>query len=278
VPARRHHDHEQVEPPAPGGVLILGCGQVGAVAGDRLHRAGARVLGLRRRRAGPATAFPLCIGDAADAALHDALRRRYDDFATILITANPGFRGGGDNRVADAVLVAAARWPRARLVLCSSTAVYADAGGRFVDEDGALARDARACALLAIEAAAMRAGAVILRAGALGGLRRARRSRRQRAGGVLLVRGSSLRRLSWVHESDLAELLCRAAAGRLGDGIFNACAPLHPSIASFHRRWAVALGHRISVLGDERFQPDRLVRSSRAELADFPWRLDWSQL
>nr|MBA3686327.1 NAD-binding protein [Planctomycetota bacterium] len=135
-------------------ILILGCGSVGAQAGDLLVDCGAEVVGVRRTpdRA-VRTRFPIMAGDAADPSLYAAID---DEVEAVLLAANPGLRRGRDNRLVEAVRLASARWPRARLVYTGSTAVYADAAGGDADEAAAVAGDDPAVAgLLAIEQAVL---------------------------------------------------------------------------------------------------------------------------
>ncbi len=140
--------------------LIVGCGWVGRWLAPRRQATGARVLGTRRRpRPGDlpagveALAFDLEDGQGAP-----RLAAQCPAGADIYYLVPPGLRAG---RPADAVAASvhdlaralAARTPRAA-ILASSTAAWGDCGGARVDAGTpAAGADARARALLAIEAA-----------------------------------------------------------------------------------------------------------------------------
>lgn len=119
-------------------MLIAGCGDVGAALGVQLARAGHRVWGLRRRPAGlPGDITPL----AADLADPASLRNLPDGVDRVVYTAAAGGYDDGAYRRAyvDGVynlldaLVAAGRPPE-RFVFASSTSVYGQSGGEWVDE------------------------------------------------------------------------------------------------------------------------------------------------
>ncbi|MDA3959663.1 MAG: hypothetical protein PF961_02650 [Planctomycetota bacterium] len=243
-------------------VLIVGCGAVGVRAGDALHARGHAVIGLRRSDAQRRSPWPMLQGDGASQALHDHIARAWGRIDVVLITATPGLRSGTGGNHLDRVIARCARaWPHARMVYTGSTAVYADTGGAQFAEDAPLGRSPRARALLALEAAVLaRGNALVLRAGALAGRRRAMHSPRL-ASGTMRIRGSMRRSLSWVHEDDLAALAAAACTG-LGSGAINVTAPVWPSIASFHRRQAAELGLRISLHDDDSPVPERRIASA----------------
>lgn len=241
-------------------LLILGHGAVGRLVAARAVAAGWRVIGVRRSACQPQPGVVALRGDGADPELHRHVARAYGMPRSVLLAANPGLRGGGDNGLVAVARAAAAQWPQARRVAIGSTAVYADSGARTIDETGSLARGARARGLLAIEAACLRAGGLVLRAGALAGLRRARTSERLRHG-RMAIRGGSRRALSWVHEEDLAAVVWIALQGGLGTGVINLTASCWPSVASFHRRYAVELGWPLVIEDAPGTAPERRVAS-----------------
>jgi nucleoside-diphosphate-sugar epimerase len=117
-------------------VLVAGCGDLGTEVGLRFASAGHEVLGLRRRvELLPAPLVPLA-GD-----LGGALPPLPDDVDVVVLSAAAGHRSedayrrvylDGSQRVLEALDDAGAT-PR-RVVFVSSTAVYGDAGGGWVDE------------------------------------------------------------------------------------------------------------------------------------------------
>lgn len=119
-------------------ILIAGCGDVGCRLGRRLVAAGFRVWGLRRNPAVlPAGFEPV----AADLTRADTLRELPSDLDAVVYTAAADGRSddayrrtyveGVENLLA--VLEAQASPPR-RLVFTSSTGVYGQSGGEWVDE------------------------------------------------------------------------------------------------------------------------------------------------
>ena len=126
-------------------VAILGCGFVGLALGESLAAAGHRAIGVRRSEAG--------LRDVREAGL-DAVRAdvtdpdslaAVPDVDAVVFTASTG---GGDADAARRVYVdglastidafASRDDPPGRLVYTSSTGVYGDHGGDWVDEDAEL--------------------------------------------------------------------------------------------------------------------------------------------
>jgi len=256
-------------------LLVVGLGSVGRLAAELARAHGWRVLGLRRGD-GPVPSGVVGLrGDGSDDEVHRAIRRRYDRVDAVLLSANPGLRGAGPGN--DLARVAAAllrHWPQARLVYTGSSGVYADSGGRLVDEGGVLAATPRARGLLAIERAVLaHPRALVLRAGALAGIERARRSQRLR-GGSMRIRGPMTRPLSWIHETDLCEIAVDHLIGpRPVVGVRNATAPWWPSVAGFHRRSAAELGIPLRLDDDDRPAPERRVEAPAYR--DRPMRAWW---
>ena len=118
-------------------VLMAGCGDLGTEAGLRFVAAGHQVVGWRRSPeklpaaiegaaadlssgelpAIPADTTAVVVAIAADSSTEDAYRAAYVD---------------GLSNVLDAVLGSSA--PVRRVLFVSSTAVYGDAGGEWIDE------------------------------------------------------------------------------------------------------------------------------------------------
>jgi nucleoside-diphosphate-sugar epimerase len=190
-------------------VLIAGCGYVGSEAGARLVRRGHRVWGLRRSTApmpegvepiqadllGPDLASRL---PEVDAVVHavSSDSRDPEAYETAYVTA------------LEKLLLALPTRPR-RLLYVSSTAVYGDAGGDWVDETTPPdPPDFRGHILLRGEALA-RAGAqegVVVRLGGIYGPGRTRLIERVRAGEARCPGGGPL----WsnrIHRDDAAEML-----------------------------------------------------------------------
>jgi nucleoside-diphosphate-sugar epimerase len=245
-------------------VVILGCGAVGAAAAELLAARGHAVIGVRRT---PAPG--LVAGDAADPALWRGLPRP----DAVLLTATPGLRRGRDNRLAAAAALIPAG---CRVVYSGTTAVYGEAAGAAVDEDGALAADAGP--LLAVEAAVLAHGdALVLRCPALTGPGRTRIAERARAalaaGTPLLVPGDPDRPFSVLHDADLAWQLAAAVDGPLAAvrGVLNAA---HPRTGTLREHYAAQAGVAVAIAGDGSGRPSRAIDAGRlhALLPGYAWQ------
>jgi nucleoside-diphosphate-sugar epimerase len=123
-------------------VVILGCGYVGLELGRQLTERGHRAVGVRRSEEGLAAVkdagFEAVRGDVTDADSLSAV----PDVDAVVFTASSG---GGDADAAREVYVEGLRTaidhfggreePPDRLVYTSSTGVYGDHGGDWVDEE-----------------------------------------------------------------------------------------------------------------------------------------------
>lgn len=118
-------------------VLLAGCGDVGVRTGLRLAAQGRKVYGLRRSAGAlPPPLLPLA-GDLTDAA---SLAGLPDDIGDVVFLPAPGQRDEAAYRglFLDGLrhLVEALRGRRlCRLLFVSSSAVYGEHGGAWVDED-----------------------------------------------------------------------------------------------------------------------------------------------
>ena len=119
-----------------GGVLIGGCGDVGTALGVRLARAGLAVWGLRRDPAGlPAPLIPV----RADLTRPETLVHLPPEPDLVCYAAaadgfsEPAYRAAYVTGVGNLIAALAGR-PVRRFVFVSSTAVYAQADGEWVDE------------------------------------------------------------------------------------------------------------------------------------------------
>jgi nucleoside-diphosphate-sugar epimerase len=165
-------------------VLIAGCGYLGAALAARLAREGSEVVALRRRPGGlPAGVRPF----AANLAEPASLRPLPGPFDAVVYAAAPDGRSEAAYRAVYetgvANLLAAARCER--FVLVSSTSVYGQDAGEWVDESSAAeargfaGRSVRAGEALARE---RHGAACAVRLGGLYGPGRSRLLRAARAG------------------------------------------------------------------------------------------------
>lgn len=121
-----------------GAVLLAGCGDVGIRAGLQLAAAGRRVYGLRRSTAAlPSPLLPL----QADLADPVSLRNLPDDISDVVFLPAPGqraeaaYRGLFLDGLAHLIDALQHRVRLDRLLFVSSSAVYGEHGGAWVDED-----------------------------------------------------------------------------------------------------------------------------------------------
>ncbi len=120
-------------------ILIVGCGYVGTALGERLAAEGCRVYGLRRD---VASLPPSIRGVRADLSRAETLRDLPGPFDTVFYTAGSSAHTDEAYRAAyvDGLrnLLAAIgelSAPPRRVIFTSSTAVYAQTDGSWVDED-----------------------------------------------------------------------------------------------------------------------------------------------
>jgi nucleoside-diphosphate-sugar epimerase len=120
-------------------VLIAGCGYVGIALAMRLSRDGTRAIGLRRN---PASLPETVEGVGADLLDRASLRTIPEGITHVVITASPG--GGDDERYVAAYLKGPETLlgflrergdPIRRVILTTSTGVYAQTDGSWVNEE-----------------------------------------------------------------------------------------------------------------------------------------------
>ena len=181
--------------PAAARVLIAGCGYVGGALGRALAAEGHAVYGLRRSPRVETGIQPIC----ADLCDPDSLRALPPDLDFVFYTASAGGRDDARYRAAYldgprnllAAMVSQERPPR-RLFFTSSTAVYAQAAGEWVDEDSPEEAEDFAGRRLREGEEILREGpfpATVLRLGGIYGPGRTRLIDGLRAGSALLSAG-----------------------------------------------------------------------------------------
>ncbi len=93
--------------------------------------------------------------------------------------------------------------------------------------------------------------------------------------GEVVVKGSSERPFSYLHEDDCADICVDAVLGQLGTGMLNAAAPEQFTVASYYQRIAQRVGIAITVRGDDTVVPSRWIDARRLH-AHYPGRV-WKQ-
>lgn len=192
-------------------VLIVGCGYVGITLGLELMREGHDVWGLRRREAAlPRGIVPV----VADVGLASSLAHLPVDLDCVFYMVSPG---GSDDALYRAayveglsnVLDALKRRPPRRFFFVSSTAVYGQEDGEWVDEDSpTVPRHFSGRRLLEAEATLRRSGirGTSVRFGGIYGPRRTRLIERVRAGRAVTLKSPE----QWtnrIHRDDCAAVL-----------------------------------------------------------------------
>lgn len=209
----------------------------------------------------------------------EALRRALAAGAPQVVYICTATRGGDAaayrKAYVEPVLQAAAVVPGARLVFCSSAAVYR--GGGHVAEDSPTLlpeEHAKSALLLQAEAAVLKAGGVVARLVALYGVGRCELLRRHLAGEPQLP-GAPERVLNYVHVHDAAAaLLAMGRADRPASCVYNVCAESFTkaqAYAALEELTHIPAARDVASAG-RRGASDRWVSSARLrrELAWFP--------
>ena len=196
-------------------LLIAGCGYVGAALAAQLAADGHRVLGLRRNPRGlPAPVVPVAADLTDRAALARALDAVGGPLDALVYAAAPGaaaddaYRAAYVDGLRHALEVVAERGERLRRVLfTSSTSVYAQSAGEWVDEESATEpRGFRGARVLEAERMLFASGvpATALRLGGIYGPGRTRLVERVRSGRAPARPGCYTNR---IHRDDAAGAL-----------------------------------------------------------------------
>jgi nucleoside-diphosphate-sugar epimerase len=211
-----------------GAVFIIGCGDIGRRVAALERAAGRRVLALARSEAAALKLSQNGIeAVAGDLDRPDSLRGLPAAAAVLYYFAPPPPAGDGDPRLA-ALLAAlpAGALPR-RAVYISTSGVYGDCGGAWVNEDWPVnprsdraKRRAAAEACLAEWAGARGVDAVVLRVPGIYGPGRLPKERILR--GVPVVREEESPWSNRIHADDLAQACFLAARRGRAGGVYNA--------------------------------------------------------
>jgi nucleoside-diphosphate-sugar epimerase len=233
---------EGVHAPRKSRILIAGCGYVGTKLGTLLAERGDEVWGLRRNPVGLPPSIRPIAADLLDPRLGDRLPK-VDRivYATAADSSTPdGYRAAYLDGVQNLLNSIAAKEGRIdRFLFLSSTAVYGEAGGEWVDEDSPPSPESfRGEILLRSEQAVHEAigkfgpgeaQAVVLRLGGIYGPTRTRLLERVRSGEARCREGTA----EWsnrIHRDDAAgaalHLLLQPAPAPTYIGVDNEPVPL----------------------------------------------------
>ena len=202
-------------------VLIVGCGDLGARAGSHLKASGWQVAGVRRNAALLSPGFTGYPADYTEEGSLGFLAALEPDF--LLVTPNPaemtveGYRRGFPGAMRNILACLGAHRPRG-ILMVSSTRVFAEREGGWVDETSDLEReDPRALAIIEAERALLDSGhtACVVRFGGIYGAAGGRLLARIRRGE--LCAPEPVRYTNRIHRQDcggfLAHLLLAMASG-----------------------------------------------------------------
>jgi nucleoside-diphosphate-sugar epimerase len=122
-------------------VLLLGCGDIGSQLGQALQAEDCPVLAVRRNVAALPTGIPALAMDYTDASQVQALASRTGSIVVMTPTPAAASAEGYRRGYLDAVTALLRIWkesPPLQILFVSSTRVYGDQGGAWVDENSAL--------------------------------------------------------------------------------------------------------------------------------------------
>jgi len=210
-------------------VLFAGCGDLGIRAGSRLLSAGWRVGGLRRDPGRLPAGFQGCAGDYTAADGLAAVAHFQPDYVVATFTPRDrsveGYRCGFELGARNLLASLGGHRPRG-LVWVSSTRVYAERDGGWVDEGSALAFDEpRASAMIAAESAVSESGlqSSVIRFAGIYGAPDGRLL--ERVGRGELCPSKPVHYSNRIHREDAAGFLChlllQAEAGVIPAPVYN---------------------------------------------------------
>ena len=271
-------------------VLIVGCGFVGEAAADRFHAAGWRVEGWTHSeesaaRLGAVKPYPVTARD-----ITNALTPGGDPAPDVLVDCVSSGRGGGAEQYRRVYLDGArnlrAAFPAARFLFTSSTSVYAQTDGAWVDEDspadpdretGRVLRETEACVLAA-------PGGTVARLAGIYGPGRSALLRRFLAG-ESVIEGDGGRWINQIHRDDAAAALFRLAQTDTPPGVYNVADDTPLTQLALHTALAERFARPVPPFGPVDLNRKRgwtSKRVSNRRLRTLGWRpafpsfLDWA--
>lgn len=194
-------------------ILIAGCGYLGSALAERLAERGHEVLGVRRSAARLPRGVASVCADLRDTSALAALPGRFD---AVVYAAAPAGRDDAAYRAVyvEGVAACLAALRCERFLLTSSTGVYGQDAGEWVDEasptDPTSFRGRRV--LEGEQLVLCRPGGSVLRLGGLYGPGRARLLREARAGASAGAGADAGRFTNRIHLADAAEVLAHLLA------------------------------------------------------------------
>ncbi len=211
-------------------ILVVGCGFLGRRLASRLHRFGARVTGLVHRESSAAElqaahSWDVVCADVARSTDLARLHAGLDTPVTRVIHCASSGRGGAEAYRAvflEGCRLLRAEFPDAPLLFTSSTSVYAQIDGEWVDETSAAEPGRETGRLLRqAEDLVLEAGGTVARLGGLYGPGRSHVLRKLLDGSAAIEgNGDEGRYLNQIHIEDAASAIVWLA-GHTEGGLFN---------------------------------------------------------
>lgn len=210
---------------ASGRLLVAGCGFLGQTLARLALASGWEVGGVVLRGASRLNAsFPVRSADLSDPDAVAELRRWWGDEGVVWHCASSG-RGGTDRYRAvflEGIRNLSSVFPRSLVGFTSSTSVYGQTGGEWVDEQSpTLPQRETGRILLESETVALHRNGFVLRAAGLYGPNRSVYVRKLLDGTAVLEDGGG-RWINMLHIADAAGAVFHLASGGVAPGIYNA--------------------------------------------------------
>ncbi len=204
--------------------LILGCGYLGKALGSALIQEGHEVTGWVYSPENAATLKALgitpIVADLTEMTAWEVIR----GFDGVVHCASSR---RGDAEVYEKIYLGGVRLaiqhlPKSRLIFVSSTSVYAQTDGSWVDETSPTEPTASTGkVLLEAERETLAAGGIVVRAGGIYGPDRGVLYERFLKGEAI-IEGDGLRWMNQIHRDDLASAISRLTQNRPSESLFNA--------------------------------------------------------
>ncbi len=216
-------------------VLIIGCGFLGEAAAELFSARGQRVLGLvrgadslesltsRQSSAPPPLPFQVACCDVTEPASVEALTPRVKGVPLSIYCVSSG-RGGAETYAAvyrEGLRRILASWNPSRIIFVSSTSVYGQTDGAWIDEKSpALPDRETGRILLEAEALALAAGGSVARLSGIYGPGRSVLLRKFLSDEALLEEGG-VRWINQIHRDDAASALAHLGSPTVAPGVYN---------------------------------------------------------
>lgn len=250
--------------------MVAGCGFLGEAVADALHSEGWEVTAWT---ASPASAerlaalkpYAVAACDFADGAALSQARASLPEMALVIHCASSG-RGGAEQY--RRVFLGGARglieaFPAARFLFTSSTSVYAQTDGAWVDENSPAEPERETGRILReTEEAVLAAGGTAARLSGIYGPGRSVQLQKFLEG-TATIENDGGRWLNHIHRDDAASALLRLASPEAAPGIYNVSDGAPITQIDFYRRLAAHFGKPLPPSGAADLQRKRAWTSKR---------------